>query len=103
MLSFKALPVFCLAPADFSFVDITGSSVGVKLEEPKESNAIKRYEAYIKGGRPEQACLIKTSEDPLTCTISGLMPAKAYTVGLKACVHGSNGCGAALEKSFKTG
>ncbi len=88
---------------DFSLVDVTGSSVGVKLEEPKENNAIKRYEAYVKGGRPEQACLIKTSEDPLVCTISGLSPAQAYTVGLKACVHGSNACGPALEKSFTTG
>ncbi len=74
----------------------------MNLDEPKENNVIKRYEAYIKGGRPEQACLIKASEDPLVCTISGLSRARAYTVGLKACVHGSNGCGAALEKSFRT-
>ncbi len=92
-----------LVPADFSFVDITGSSVGVTLEEPKESNVIKRYEAYIKGGRPEQTCTIEANEDPLVCTISGLSPARAYTVGLKACVHGSNGCGATFEKSPRTG
>ncbi len=92
-----------LAPADFSLVDITGSSVGVKLEEPKENNVIKRYEAYVKDGTPEKACVIKANEDPLVCTISGLSPARSYTVGLKACVHGSNGCGAALEKSFRTG
>ncbi len=92
-----------LAPVDFSFVNITGSSVGVKLEEPKENNVIKRYEAYVEGGRPDQACLIKANEDPLMCTISGLSPAQAYTVGLKACVHGSNACGTALEKSFTTG
>ncbi len=92
-----------LAPADFSFVDITGSSVGVKLEEPKENNVIKRYEAYVKGGPPEQSCVIKASEDSLLCKISGLSPSHDYTVGVKACVHGSNGCGAALEKSFRTG
>ncbi len=92
-----------LAPLDFSLVDVTGSSVRVKLEEPKENNVIKRYEAYIKGGRPEQTCLIKASEAPLACTINGLSPAQAYTVGVKACVPGSNGCGPALEKSFSTG
>ncbi len=92
-----------LAPIDFSFVDITGSTVGVKLEEPKEDNAIKHFEAYVKDGRPEQACSIKTGDDPLLCTIRGLSPAHAYTVGLKGCVHGSNGCGSALEKSFRTG
>ncbi len=75
----------------------------MKLDEPKENNVIKRYEAYIKDGRPEQACVIKANEDPLVCKISGLSPARAYTVGLKACVHGSNGCGAAFEKSFRTG
>ncbi len=87
---------------DFSLVDVTGSSVVVKLEEPKENNVIKRYEAYIKGGRPEQACLIKASEDQLVCTISGLSPAQDYTVGVKACVHGSNGCGPSLEKPLRT-
>ncbi len=92
-----------LAPANFSFLDITGSSAGVKLEEPKENNVIKRYEAYVKDGTPEQACVIIASEDPLVCTISGLSPIHAYTVGMKACVHGSNGCGPALEKSFRTG
>ncbi len=91
-----------IAPADFSFVDITGTSVGVKLDEPKENNVIKLYEAFVKDGRPEQACLIKASEDPLLCTISSLSTAHTYTVGLKACVHGS-GCGPALEKSFRTG
>ncbi len=75
----------------------------VKLEEPKENNVIKRYEAYIKGGRPEQACLIKANEDPLVCTINGLSPAQAYTVGVKACVPGSNGCGPSLEKPLRTG
>ncbi len=59
-----------LAPVDFSFVNITGSSVGVKLEEPKENNVIKRYEAYVEGGRPDQACLIKANEDPLVCEIN---------------------------------
>ncbi len=72
------------------------------LEEPEESNAIKRYEVYVKGGRPEQSCLIKTGDDPLMCTIRGLSPGQAYTVGMKACVHGTNRCGAALEKSFRT-
>ncbi len=88
---------------DFSLVDVTGSSVVVKLEEPKENNVIKRYEAYIKDGHPEQVCLIKANEDPLMCTISGLSPAQAYTVGVKACVPGSNGCGPALEKPLRTG
>ncbi len=92
-----------LAPAELSFVDITGSSVGVKVEEPKENNVIKRYEAYIKGGRPEQMCTINANEDSLLCTISGLSPAHGYTVGVKACVYGSNGCGPALEKSLRTG
>ncbi len=92
-----------LVPADLSFVDITGSSVGVKLEESKENNVIKRYEAYIKSGRPEQMCILNANEDPLLCTISGLSPAHDYTVGVKACVYGSNRCGAAVEKSLKAG
>ncbi len=75
----------------------------MKLEESSEDNAIKRYEAYVKGGRPEQACIIKMGDDPLLCSISGLAPSHDYTVVVKACVHGSNGCGAALEKSFRTG
>ncbi len=90
-------------PADFRLFDITGISVDVKLDEPKEINAIKRYEAYVKDGRPEQACSIKTGDEPLMCKIRGLSPAHTYTVGVKACVHGRNGCGAALEKSFRTG
>ncbi len=66
-----------LAPADFSLDDITGGSVVVKLDEPKENNVVKRYEAYVKDGRPEQGCLIKANEDPLVCTIRGLSPAQA--------------------------
>ncbi len=90
-------------PADFSFVDITGRGAGVKLDEPKETNAIKPYEAYIKGGSPKQACRITASEEPPMCKIRGLASARNYIMGLKACVHGRNGCGAALEKSFRTG
>ncbi len=60
-LEFNNLSVSVLAPANFSFVDIAGNSVGVKLEEPLENNAIKRYEAYIKYGRPEQTCTIKAN------------------------------------------
>ncbi len=95
-------PLPVLAPKNFTFVNITGSSVGVKIEEPKENNFIKRYEAYVKGGPPEQSCVIKASEDSLMCTISGLSSSHEYTVGVKACVHGSSGCGPALEKSFST-
>ncbi len=90
-------------PADFRLFDITGSGVGVKLDEPKETNAIKRYEAFINGGSPEQACRITASAEPLVCKIRGLSSARTYIMGLKACVHGRNGCGAALEKSFRTG
>ncbi len=75
----------------------------MKLEEPKENSAIKHFEAYVKGGRPVMQCLIKVGDDPLLCKISDLSSAHDYTVGVKACVHGRNGCGAALEKSFKTG
>ncbi len=64
------------------------NSVEVKLEEPMETSAIKRFEAYVKGGRPEMKCLIKVGDDPLLCKISGLSPAQEYTVGVKACVHG---------------
>ncbi len=87
---------------DFSFVNITGSSVGVQIPEPEQDNAIKIYKAFVKDGAPEQACVIKIGDDPLLCTISGLSAAHAYTVGVKACARGSNGCGAALEKSFRT-
>ncbi len=90
------------APSNFDFEDITGRSAGVKIEEPEENNFIKRYEAFVKDGTPQQACAIKANADPLKCTISGLSPARQYTVGVKACVHGSNGCGPALEKSFRT-
>ncbi len=72
------------------------------IPEPEVDNAIKRYEAYVKDGPPEQACLINASDEPLLCTISGLSPAHDYTVGVKACAHGSSGCGDALEKSFRT-
>ncbi len=78
-----------LASADFSLVDINGSSVVVKLDEPKENNVVKRYEAYVKDGRPEQACIIKANEDPtcvhnkwpfsctrLHCGLEGLCPWK---------------------------
>ncbi len=75
----------------------------MKLEESNKDNAIKRYEAYVKGGSPEQACIIKMGDDPLSCMISGLAPSHDYTVGVKACVHGSNGCGSVLEKPFRTG
>ncbi len=72
------------------------------LEETMENNAIKSYQAYVKDGAPEQTCLIKANDEPLLCTISGLSPAHDYTVGVKACAHGSSGCGDALEKSFRT-
>ncbi len=87
---------------DFSFVNITGSSVGVQIPEPEQDNAIKLYQAYVKDGRPEQACVIKIGDDPLLCTISGLSAERDYTVCVKACARGSNGCGVALEKSFRT-
>ncbi len=35
----------------------------MKLEESNKDNAIKRYEAYVKDGRPEQACIIKMGDD----------------------------------------
>ncbi len=83
-------------------MDITQNSVGIKLDEPEEDNAIKRYEAFVKGGTPQQACTIQASAEMLMCTIRGLSPSTEYTVGVKACVHGSGACGAALEKSFRT-
>ncbi len=91
------------APANFDFEDITGSSVGVKVEEPKQNNIIKRFEAFLKGGTSQQTCTIQALADPLKCTISGLAPSREYTVGVKACVPGNNGCGPTLEKSFRTG
>ncbi len=91
------------APANFDFEDISGTSVGVKVEEPKQNNFIKRYEAFVKGGTPQQACTIQAVADPLKCTISGLSPSREYTVGVKACAPGNNRCGPALEKSFSTG
>ncbi len=83
-------------------MNVTRSSVVVQIPEPEENNAIKRYEAFVKAGSPEQACVIQASAEPLVCTISGLSPAHDYTVGVKTCVFGSNGCGPALEKSFRT-
>ncbi len=74
----------------------------MQIPEPEEDNSIKSYQAYVKDGTPEQACIIKTGDEPLLCKISGLSPAHDYTVGVKACARGSNGCGAALEKSFRT-
>ncbi len=91
------------APSDFVFEGITGSSVVVKLDEPKENNVIKRFEAFVKGGTPQQTCTIQALADPLKCTITGLSSSRAYTVGVKACVPGDNGCGPALEKPFRTG
>ncbi len=79
------------------------TSVGVKVQEPSENNVIKRFEASVKGGTPQQTCTIKANSDPLLCTISDLMASHEYTVDVKACVHGSNACGAPLEKSFRTG
>ncbi len=84
-------------------MNITRNSVGVKIEEPIENNVIRRYDAFVKGGTPQQACSVQANADILLCTISGLSPAHEYTVGVKACVHGDNGCGAPLEKSFRTG
>ncbi len=84
-------------------MNITKSSVGVQIPEPEEkNNAIKRHEAFVKGGSSEQACVIKASADQLVCTISGLSPAHDYTVGMRTCVFGSNGYGPDLEKSFRT-
>ncbi len=91
------------APANFDFEDITRSSVGVRVDEPKENNVIKRFEAFVKGGAPQQACTIQALADPLKCSISGLSSSREYIVGVKACVSGNNGCGPALEKSFRTG
>ncbi len=92
-----------IAPKNFDFVNITRSSVGVKIEEPDENNVIKHYEAFVEGGTPQQACSVQANADPLLCTIRGLSPSHEYTVGVKACVHGENGCGPALKKSFRTG
>ncbi len=74
----------------------------MQILEAEQNNAIKRYEAFVKDGSPEQACVIKASAEPLVCIISGLSPAHDYTVGVKTCVLGSNGCGPALEKLFRT-
>ncbi len=83
-------------------VNITNNSVGVKIEEPTENNVIKHYDAFVKGGTPEQACSVQANADTLLCTISGISPSHEYTVGVKACVRGDNGCGSPLEKSFRT-
>ncbi len=91
------------APSNCSFVGITGYSVGVKIEEPKENNVIKHYEAVVKGATPLRACIVEANADTLMCTITGLSSAHEYTVGVKACVHRAIGCGPALEKSFRTG
>ncbi len=68
-----------------------------------DNNAIKHYEANVKGGQPDQSCTAQASSDPILCTISNLQPSTSYAVDVKACVHGSDGCGPALEKSFMTG
>ncbi len=88
------------APGNFTFVEITGNSVGILVVEAREENAIKRYEARVKGG--QQSCTIHGRDDPLMCVIGGLLPSHGYTVDVKACVPGSGGCGSALEKSFRT-
>ncbi len=87
-----------LAPTNFTFLNITSSSVGILVEEPMENNVIKRFEAHVKGGLPDQACTIQASLEPLQCTISGLTSSRNYTVGVKACVHGEDACGPALDK-----
>ncbi len=92
-----------IAPTNFDLVNITSNSVGVKIDEPEDNNVIKRYEAFVHGGTPQQACAIQANADTLVCTLGGLSPSHNYTVGVKACVHGDAGCGAALEKSFRTG
>ncbi len=68
-----------------------------------DNNVIKYYEAIVKGGQPDQSCTAPASSDPVSCTISNLHPSTPYAVDVKACVHGSDGCGPALEKSFTTG
>ncbi len=88
------------APENFTFVNITSNSVGILVEEAREENVIKRYEANVKGG--QQSCIIHGRDDPLLCIIGGLSPSHDYTVGVRACVPGSGGCGTALEKSFRT-
>ncbi len=67
-----------------------------------ENNVIKRFEAHVKGGLPDQACSIQANLDPLLCTITSLTRYHNYTVGVKACVHGKDACGPALEKRFRT-
>ncbi len=83
-------------------MNITSNSVGVKVDEPEENNVIKRYEAFVNVGTPQQACSIQANADALLCTLGGLSPSRNYTVGVKACVHGDAGCGGALDKSFRT-
>ncbi len=90
------------APENFNFVNITSTTVGILISEPMEDNVIKRYEASVSGGQPSQFCVIQANSDPLSCVLGGLQPSHEYTVGVKACVHGSDGCGPAIEKSFRT-
>ncbi len=90
------------APKNFTFVDITQNGVGIKLGEPEEDNAIKRNVVFVKNGTPQQACTIQASVEILMCTIRGISSSSEYTLGVKACIHGSGACGPALEKSFST-
>lgn len=93
---------FLKEPKNINFEDITHNAVSVKVEEPKEDNAVRHYEAFVKGGSKQQACIIHALADPLVCTIRGLTAGHNYTVGVKACAFGNHGCGTALEKSFRT-
>ncbi len=84
-------------------MDITSTSVGVKVQEPSENNVIKRFEVSVKGGTAQQACTIKVNSDPLLCTLSGLSPSHDYTVDVKSSVHGIKGCGLLLKSHSELG
>ncbi len=98
----SSLTFFLTAPENFNLENITRNNVSVRVEEPKVDNAVRHYEAFVKGGSPQQACIIQALADPLSCTISNLMAGQEYTVGVKACAFGNHGCGYALEKPFRT-
>ncbi len=72
--------------------------MAIVVTEPMENNVIKHYEADVKGGRPEQSRTAQASDDPSSCTVTRLRHSNHYTVAVKACVHGPDGCGSALEK-----
>ncbi len=83
-------------------MNVTTTSLFVKIVPPDGNPEITHYQASATLGGASQTCNVKDDVDPLGCQIDKLSPAREYAVKVKGCLPASAGCGSFKEKAMWT-